>query len=70
MNTPKPDYSKSIPKVNKSKGQMTAIMGDPAKFMEFVGDDRFEEGPVWMMNLLSFEPGNGRELYSEYAARA
>lgn len=45
-------------------------MGDPSKFMEFVGDDQFEEGPVWMMNLLSFEPGNGREVYAEYAARA
>jgi hypothetical protein len=49
---------------------MTAIMGEPAKFMEFVGDDRFEEGPVWMMNLLAFEPGNGRQMYGEYAARA
>ena len=60
MSIPKPDYSKEIPQVKKRKAQMTAIMGDPAKFKEFMGDHRFKDGPVWMMNLLSFEPGNGK----------
>ena len=27
---------------HSSKDQMTAIMGDPAKFMEFISNDKFE----------------------------
>ena len=69
-NTPKPDYTKEVPQLKKNKDQMTAIMGDPAKFMEFISNDKFEQGPVWMLNLLSFEEGNGPKMYAEYAARA
>ena len=45
-------------------------MPQPEKVMEFVQDERFAEGPVWMLNLLKYEDNGGRELYDEYAARA
>eukprot|EP00746_Dinoflagellata_sp_MGD_P042436 gnl/MRDRNA2_/MRDRNA2_202908_c0_seq1.p1 gnl/MRDRNA2_/MRDRNA2_202908_c0~~gnl/MRDRNA2_/MRDRNA2_202908_c0_seq1.p1 ORF type:complete len:311 (+),score=60.49 gnl/MRDRNA2_/MRDRNA2_202908_c0_seq1:70-1002(+) len=52
---------------NKSKEQIVAISGNQEKFMEYVQDDRFESGRVWMLNLLKLEANN---YYAEYAARA
>jgi len=45
-------------------------MPQPEKVMEFVQDERFGEGPVWMVNLLKYEDNGGKELYEEYASRA
>jgi uncharacterized protein (DUF1330 family) len=38
---------------------------NPIELQEFI--DRADEGPVFMLNLLDFKPGGGRERYGEYA---
>merc|ERR1719253_1532414 len=66
----KPDFSVQVPSVNKTPEQMEAIQGNPEIFMQYLGDERFEDGPIWMLNLLTYEPNGGQRLYQEYGARA
>ena len=57
--------------ISKTQQQLEAINGNPADFMEFLADDRFDsaDAPVWMLNFLKFE-ADGSSLYDEYGIRA
>eukprot|EP00927_Polykrikos_kofoidii_P065187 TRINITY_DN60976_c0_g1_i1.p1 TRINITY_DN60976_c0_g1~~TRINITY_DN60976_c0_g1_i1.p1 ORF type:complete len:341 (+),score=58.63 TRINITY_DN60976_c0_g1_i1:133-1023(+) len=70
-----PNTSKKPPPSTKTGRDLEAIYGTPERFSEFMKDERFEVDkesppPVWMLNFLRFEPGEGRALYQEYANRA
>lgn len=47
-----------------------AVMGEMTKFKNFVMDKRFGDSPVWMLNFLKYELGDGAALYSQYGAVA
>lgn len=66
----RPDPTKPVPAVSKAPAELAAINGSPDTMIEYFKDERFGTGPIWMFNLLQFEPGAGAELYREYAARA
>ena len=38
--------------------------------MQFFADERFGKGDIFMLNLLKYEPGNGKALYGVYARAA
>jgi hypothetical protein len=54
----------------KEGKSLEAVEGDPARLQEFVDDSRFADGGLWMLNLLTFEPGEGKKWYEEYGVRA
>jgi hypothetical protein len=54
----------------KEGKSLTAVEGDPARLQEFVNDPRFNDGGLWMLNLLTFEAGEGKKWYEEYGVRA